>query len=77
MKVLHSICNMGTRGLPDMYTLSPRARGPRASGPGTKCMYIYLFMYVYKASFCFLLLHYMYLFFLCVVSIQGSTENQF
>ena len=23
-KVLHSICNMGTRGLPDMYTLGPR-----------------------------------------------------
>ena len=27
-KVLHSICNMGTRGLPDMHTLSPRACGP-------------------------------------------------
>ena len=32
VKVLHSICNMGTRGLPNMYTLSPRACGPRASG---------------------------------------------
>ena len=31
-KVLHSICNMGTRGLPDMHTPSPRARGPRAPG---------------------------------------------
>ena len=32
VKVLHSICNMGTRGLPDMYTLGPRACGPRAPG---------------------------------------------
>ena len=24
VKVLHSICIMGTRGLPDMYTLGPR-----------------------------------------------------
>ena len=28
-KVLHSICNMGTCGLPDMYTLSPQACGPQ------------------------------------------------
>ena len=27
LKVLHSICNMGTCGLPDMYTLGPRAQG--------------------------------------------------
>ena len=35
VKVLHSICNMGTRGLPHMYTLSPRACGPRAPGAHT------------------------------------------
>ena len=28
VKVLHSICNMGTHGPPDMYTLGPRACGP-------------------------------------------------
>ena len=32
VKVLHGICNMGTRGLPDMYILGPRACGPRALG---------------------------------------------
>ena len=32
MEVLHISCNMGTRDLPDMYALSPRACGPRASG---------------------------------------------
>ena len=32
MKVLHSICNMDTRGLPVMFTLSPQACGPRALG---------------------------------------------
>ena len=41
VKVLHSICNMGTRGLPDMHartrgppdmpTPSPRARGPQGT----------------------------------------------
>ena len=30
--MLHNSCNMGTRGLPDMYTLCPRACSPRASG---------------------------------------------
>ena len=29
---LFNSCNTGTCGLPDMYTLSPRACGPRASG---------------------------------------------
>ena len=24
-QVVHNSCNMGTRGLPDIYTLSPRA----------------------------------------------------
>ena len=28
----HNSCNMCTRGLPDIYTLSPRACGPRALG---------------------------------------------
>ena len=28
----HISYTMSTRGLPDMYTLSPRACGPRASG---------------------------------------------
>jgi len=32
MEVLHMGCNMCTRDLPDMYTLSPRACGPRALG---------------------------------------------
>ena len=27
--VVHNSCNMGTRGLPDIYTLSPRALGVR------------------------------------------------
>ena len=31
-EVLHSSYTMGTRGSPDIYTLSPRACGPRASG---------------------------------------------
>ena len=31
MKVLPSICNMGTHGLPDMFTLSPQAHGSHAS----------------------------------------------
>ena len=31
-QVIHNSCNMGTRGLPDMYTLSPQACGPRALG---------------------------------------------
>ena len=30
--MLHITCNMCTRDLPDMYALSPRACGPRASG---------------------------------------------
>ena len=30
-EVLHITCNMCTRDLPDMYALSPRACGPRAS----------------------------------------------
>ena len=30
--MVHNSCNMCIRGLPDMYTLSPRACGPRASG---------------------------------------------
>ena len=44
VKVLHSICNMGTHGLSDMYTLSPRARGAhirqttRAHATNTKCV---------------------------------------
>ena len=28
--ILHISCNIGTRDLPDMYTLSPRACGPQA-----------------------------------------------
>ena len=31
-KMLHSICNMSTCGLPDMCALGPRACGPWASG---------------------------------------------
>ena len=31
-QVVHNSCNMGTHGLPDIYTLSPRACGPRALG---------------------------------------------
>ena len=32
MEVSHNSCNMCTRVLPDMYTLIPRACGPRDSG---------------------------------------------
>ena len=32
MKVLHNSYTMWTRGSPDIYTLSPRACGPRALG---------------------------------------------
>ena len=48
MEVLHISCNMGTRELPDMYALSPRACGPRASGhtyqanPSCPCYNLYL-----------------------------------
>ena len=31
-QVIHNSCNMGTHGLPDIYTLSPRVCGPRALG---------------------------------------------
>ena len=31
-KGLCNSCNTGTSGLPDMYTRSPRAAGPRAEG---------------------------------------------
>ena len=31
-QVVHNSCNMGTCGLPDTYTLSPRACGPHALG---------------------------------------------
>ena len=31
-QVVHNSCNMSTCGLPDIYTLSPRACGPRALG---------------------------------------------
>ena len=31
-QVVHNSCNIGTRGLPDIYTLSPRACGPCALG---------------------------------------------
>ena len=31
-QVVHNSCNMVTRGFPDIYTLSPRACGPRALG---------------------------------------------
>ena len=31
-QVVHNSCNMGTSSLPDIYTLSPRACGPRALG---------------------------------------------
>ena len=48
VKVLHSICNMDTCGLPNMHTISPRARSlpapgrtyqadPRADVTNTKC----------------------------------------
>ena len=29
-QVVHNSCNMGTRGLPDIYTLSPQAYSPCA-----------------------------------------------
>ena len=31
-QVVHNSCNMGMSGLPDIYTLSTRAAGPRAEG---------------------------------------------
>ena len=31
-EVIHNACNMGARDMPDMYALTPRACGPRASG---------------------------------------------
>ena len=63
-KVLHITCNIGSRDLPDMYALSPRACGPRAyiSGkslepmlqllhiPLPKSWYIYHNPYEYKRS---------------------------
>ena len=30
--MIHNTCNMAIRDLPDMYTLIPRACGPRTSG---------------------------------------------
>ena len=49
--------NTGTRGLPDMYTQSPRACGPRALGVHIRqttsacvttvtCIYIYIYIYI-------------------------------
>ena len=59
-QVVHNSCNMGTRGLPDIYTLSPRACGPRALGVYIRqtthahvttiqytCIYIYIYVYIY------------------------------
>ena len=52
----HISYTMSTRGLPDMYTLSPRACGPRASGVhirqttcvhGITITYIYIYIYIY------------------------------
>ena len=31
-QVVHDSCNMDTHGLPDIYTLGPRACGPRTLG---------------------------------------------
>ena len=39
MEVLHISCNMGTRDLPDMYALSPRASGHTyQTNPSCPCM---------------------------------------
>ena len=53
----HNSYTMSTRGLPDMYTLSPRACGPRASGVHIRqstrvhgititCIYAYIYIYI-------------------------------
>ena len=62
-KVLHSICNIGTHGPPDMYTLNPRARGPRGVHirqtthsyvTNTKCYINALqFGLIWPAKYCF------------------------
>ena len=51
---------MCTRGLPDIYTLSPRARAlgvyirqtTRAHGITIKCIYIYIYIYILTVSRC-------------------------
>ena len=56
-QVVHNSCNMGTSGLPDIYTLSPRACGPRALGVYirqttlahvTTIQYIYMYVRMYS-----------------------------
>ena len=53
----HISYTMSTRGLPDMYTLSPRACGPRASGVhirqttrvhGITITYIYIYIHYFN-----------------------------
>ena len=45
--MVHISYTMSTRGLPDMYTRSPRAAGPWASGVhGITITYIYIYMCV-------------------------------
>ena len=61
MEVLHNSCNMCTRVLPDMYTLIPRACGPRDSGvhirqntrvhvTTIKCTFIAVLKFIYAMS---------------------------
>ena len=53
-------CNMGRSGLPDIYTRSPRAAGPRAKGlwPITKCpAYIMWITETWKGWFAYLKYH--------------------
>ena len=58
-QVVHNSCNMGTRGLSDIYTLSPRACGPRALDVyirQTTCAYvtniIIIYIYYIKLKSC-------------------------
>ena len=57
-QVIHNSCNMGTRGLPVIYTLSPQAGSPRVLGVYIRqttrahvtTIYnisIYLYIYIY------------------------------
>ena len=60
--MVHNGYTMCTRGLPDIYTLSPRACGPRALGVyirqtthahGITTKYVPVFLYLIMCSTCF------------------------
>ena len=61
----HNSYTMCIRGLPDMYTLSPRACGPQASGVHIRqtthahgiTIYIYIYIYIYTCIYIYIYIY--------------------